>query len=380
MAGVLIDGSDARDVDVMLDSTFEPVPIAQAVGVPLFVKGDEYAPLTSKYYGTSCRRSSAVVAARADGVPFGSSDWDTFFRFVRSFVGDTDFSESLQNRARHEFTVFLRTCHDKSTFLDIQYPRGVQVVACGLQTSLNGVVGCVCGYERGVVGVEFPEPWGVKLMKLENLEFATPGIAELSQGKVAQSGSKVKPWKALGLFSRSHKNLVASKYPLTDWEFGIAPCSEEGKAVICSTRPLHHSIASKGHIVAWSVGVNSDSDWLDCESQSLTTLVYVTFPAELCTKSVEGFLFDGCCQSNHIHDPQANLHPSRTVLMVRPLSRPWVVVGTVAMLNRILQLHPRSTMSMLCNGLSVKMVGMVRVGLRRHCVGWLFVMQGIRLR
>ena len=199
-AGVRIVGDTITAADVFVDSAFEPVPIACAVGLPIIVRREQ--PTGDRYkryaivrmmsdpdvgvahrewqYGGACGPAPPVVAARKDGLPLTVDEWmllDDFEmamldpgprRVLRKdlarFIADAMGGALRCGRPAHAFL-------DVVQALDVRYPKGARVRTRGLQTrALEGAVGVVEGrYERGRVGVLFPEPFGLKAVRPRNL-------------------------------------------------------------------------------------------------------------------------------------------------------------------------------------------------------------------
>jgi len=201
--GIRIIGSEVKDVEVRLGSSFIPCPTAQAVGIPLVVKreaspGDEsgmyaavrfmtdprtgLAPMDWQYGGLN-GPAPPVLVARADGLAFSSRGYAALDDFISA-----TFDEGPCSVTRAHLCRFLRERQklpDISEALGVRFPKDLVVKSQGLTAAaeLNGMFGVVTGrYENGRVGISFPEPHGIKALKPENLLLESGAPADQAGG------------------------------------------------------------------------------------------------------------------------------------------------------------------------------------------------------
>lgn len=172
----------------------EDCPIAVAAGIPLRVRrkpatGQHFnmfrivrmmsepqtgmAPM-SWQYGGSLPPAPPVLLFRTDGVPFTVQDYDLLDDFETAMLDDgprgvsrTDWIDWCPTFSG------VRNCPLK---IELKYPKGKKVRLKGLQGApdLNGSEGVVAGggsYTTERVGVQLPQPHGLKAVKLDNIQF-----------------------------------------------------------------------------------------------------------------------------------------------------------------------------------------------------------------
>ena len=188
--GIRFVGASIRDADVSADASFEPCPVAHAVGIPLLVKREPapgvpsnrhlcvrfmtdpligLAPLDWQY-GGCLGDAPPVVAARSDGIPFTTRGYAALDEFMCDKL-----REGPKQVTRGMLMRFLggdQGCIDLSKSLHLRFPPGTSVKLFGLRNAveLSGVIGSVVDrYQYGRVGVKLPDPHGTKALKPECL-------------------------------------------------------------------------------------------------------------------------------------------------------------------------------------------------------------------
>lgn len=242
--GVRVHGTDVKDVDVRLDSSFRAVPVATKLGVPLMWKkmsgtggddshirsnaivrfmadpGDGFAPLEWQYGG---RQGPAppVVMARRDKVPFSKQDFDVIENYMTEWMesdereddGHTAFSERFLT---HEaFQKFVRSQAESwpTACLSAQFPIGCTVVPNGLSVAeLNGKEGEVVQYSRDRVGVKYADR-GVTALKPERLTLVREAPAPMEVTADSDAGmEQAKRQKRVEEVERKEAYQIASRF------------------------------------------------------------------------------------------------------------------------------------------------------------------------
>ncbi|CAE8661150.1 unnamed protein product [Polarella glacialis] len=232
--GVRITGSRVLDEEVELDSDFQPAPIPRLLGVPLLVRrlvpthsAAEEVEMLNKAVaaskaveveevspwlmadpntgmppvewqdpwqpGGALGPLTEVLVAREDQLPFTAEDWAVLDDYICSA---TELATAAYHRGKlpppqkftpeafrvfvqREMSVALENRKAPIAFLDLvpelelRFPKGAKVKPRGLsRQELNGVVGVVTRYEteKGRVGIQFPEPFGLLSLKARSLE------------------------------------------------------------------------------------------------------------------------------------------------------------------------------------------------------------------
>jgi len=213
---------------VLEEATFDYVPVALLLGVPLMFKrlvdvptegeGAEelryetkmYAyklmttpglglPLTWNQNGAGTKLPP-ILAARSDGVPFTRHDWACLNEFHEYLDENYVLEEQLWYTNKPEFKKWVaiwtrgaclkRELPNPYAFAEIapcfeaRFPLGLKVRAVGLaaKPELNGLLGTVKKYDEPKlrVGVEFAQPFGLLSLKHVNVEMADGGDARAS--------------------------------------------------------------------------------------------------------------------------------------------------------------------------------------------------------
>jgi len=210
---------DCLEEDMVLDNTFDFVPVPLLLGVPLMFKrlsfhevGEEeqkeqelryetkmYAyklmttpglglPLTWNQNGAGTRLPP-ILACRSDGQPFTTQDWQCLCEFHEYLDENYAPQEHLWYTNKAEFkrwvTLWMNgQCLGRENlapcaFAEIapcfnkRFPIGMKVKAMGLEAKpeLNGRPGKVVKYDEAKlrVGVEFAKPFGLLSLKATNL-------------------------------------------------------------------------------------------------------------------------------------------------------------------------------------------------------------------
>jgi len=217
---------DCADHEWDLDNTFDFVPCALLLGIPLLFKrldlgeGAEreelryetkmyvYKLMTTPGLGLplTWNQNGAgtplppIAVCRSDGEPFTSQDWACLCEFHEYLDENYVAKEHLWYTNKAEFkkwaVIWVKgQCHKKEVelpcaFPDIapcledRFPLGMKVKAEGLaaKPELNGRVGVVTKYDeaRLRVGVEFAPPYGLLSLKHSNVVHLEGGAAERS--------------------------------------------------------------------------------------------------------------------------------------------------------------------------------------------------------
>ena len=208
--GIRIVGKRVTDCDVTVDlrvtdgaphqqchtlDGFVPCPVAEALGIPLFVKR-EHGPgedcdiqlvcrfMSTPYtvlhlapvewqYGGALGPAPPVVAVRSDGIPFTKEGWEELDGFICDELEEgayVSLTRPSENTSPYGWA--FRKLPDLSKDLGLRVPEGLLVMPSGLKKAveLNRTLGVVTGrYVNGRVGVRFPEPHGVKFVRPEFL-------------------------------------------------------------------------------------------------------------------------------------------------------------------------------------------------------------------
>lgn len=173
----------------------EDCPIAVAAGIPLRVRrkaatGQHFnrfricrmmsdprlglAPM-SWQYGGALAPAPPVLMFRSDAVPFTIADFELLDDFEMAMLDDGPRSVSRQDWVKWcVVSSGVRGCPLK---IEVKYPEGTRVRVTGLQSApeLNGSEVLVAGganYTAERVGVRLPEPYGLRALKLQNIELA----------------------------------------------------------------------------------------------------------------------------------------------------------------------------------------------------------------
>ena len=191
--GICFKGSRIQDGDVdLMNGICEPVPAAQALGIPLVVRRDTGMEVDSNMHfcvrfmtdpnvglapmGWQCGgcepRAPVVLCGRTDGVPFTTAGWAMLDDFICEACNEGPAGEFTRNKFLRRFGKRARDLPDVSLSLAMHFPQYSRVTAVNLKkaTHLNGITGVVDGrYQNGRVGVRFPEPHGLKAVKPDKL-------------------------------------------------------------------------------------------------------------------------------------------------------------------------------------------------------------------
>lgn len=368
IAGVRIVGTEAVDARVCPDMAFEPCPFAHKLGIPLVVKREP--PTNTKHefyrvvrimtdpeiglaawewqYGGMCVPAPPVVMARADGKPFGVAELTALEDFLERLFDDDDFPVSLRAASPSDFWQFVseQAVPCSNAFLDLRFPKGLQVQAKDLQlVELNGTIGTTTGeYTSGRVGVLFPEPFGPKAVRPQHLSAirgSRAAVRSVEPSSEKRAGFSL-AWMEVGCLWQLPGLVVENAYPLVGHEFGIR-FQQMDEADGCeSIMPLRISAGTAGGLVLLPTGGVLGCDWWRGRKGSLPQVVYVLRDGAQVIRfdSLTGFLCYGDDQPESMSEPQAPCHACRVKLLVRRLEQPWQRVGTVADLSKFLKSHP----------------------------------------
>ncbi|KDO34703.1 hypothetical protein SPRG_00766 [Saprolegnia parasitica CBS 223.65] len=175
IAGLRVSGTTVTPEDIHLDDSFQPVPIAHAAAIPLYVKKTSTrarqsdAQLFSRLMADPCSTEAPtewvgggsgpaafeVLVVRSDGIPFTEADWAVLDSFK-----DAMLQQRPRVVMRSHFTTFAKALSAPvaTIALEVVFPRGQAVRAYGLEKhpELNGAKGKTNGkYSKGRVGVKF---------------------------------------------------------------------------------------------------------------------------------------------------------------------------------------------------------------------------------
>lgn len=205
VSALRVQGSDLTPCEVepisTSDKSCEPVPIAHAAGIPLYVRREAGQPRKSNMYiivrmmseptvgvapmrwqyGGMLGPAPTCVLARSDGNPFGRLDWaalDDFememlddgprsvtradwVRFVKKKIKDSKMTREMLDEEEKDYPEDERSTppldySDAVVALEVLFPPGSQVIVNGLSSraELNGCTAtCVGQYKEGRVGV-----------------------------------------------------------------------------------------------------------------------------------------------------------------------------------------------------------------------------------
>jgi len=133
-----------------------------------------------------------VVAARTDGIPFTTMGWEKLDDVIDSMFDDGP--RNVNRRCLVRFLREERDLPDLSRSPSLRFPIHMRVKPPDLQNAvvLNGIVGIVTGRcDNGRVGVKFPDPHGVKVLRpvallLENGDPADQGDGDAEARSVTR--------------------------------------------------------------------------------------------------------------------------------------------------------------------------------------------------
>jgi hypothetical protein len=175
VSGIKVEGDQIISEQIQMDSTFEKCPIAEAAGIPLFVKK---LPIPGKQvgndgryiivrmmsepstgiapirwvYGGALEPAPPVLVARSDGIPFTKEDWKVLDEFEMKMLDD-----GPRQVTRKDFVDFANHhSADANLILEIFFPKGkrVRIVELRENCALNDKTGEITGqYGNGRVGV-----------------------------------------------------------------------------------------------------------------------------------------------------------------------------------------------------------------------------------
>eukprot|EP00929_Paragymnodinium_shiwhaense_P006357 TRINITY_DN10962_c0_g1_i1.p1 TRINITY_DN10962_c0_g1~~TRINITY_DN10962_c0_g1_i1.p1 ORF type:complete len:255 (+),score=37.49 TRINITY_DN10962_c0_g1_i1:62-826(+) len=248
-SGVRIDGSRVtEEADVVIDDSFEDVPLAQLVGIPLKVKRCLVLPSLDEVDGRGGTNDSfgfrsmakmmadpstgfppepwnkavgvqaatcqgpwpVLLAVRSDSLPFSPAEWEVLDDWLTTTTTIADAAVRRGKEVAHLYTPdafrqhllkamsgALSNMRSPLSFMDIvcelqvRFPKGAKVKANSLsKEEVNGCVGTVTGTwdeEKQRVGVDFGQPHGLLSVKAVNLG-PEETYEEFTRKKMAEYG------------------------------------------------------------------------------------------------------------------------------------------------------------------------------------------------
>lgn len=208
--GLRVFAATLNPAEFVIDSSFEPMPCAQAAGIPIVVKRENYPtgvpPPNDNIivrmmsdpkigladypwqYGGCLPPAPPVLVGRSDGQPFTEDEWRLLDDFEMEMLDDGP--REVTPGDWHDYVLmenFYREQQEDDEegggfsyrhtllFQEVYFPVGTEVIAKNLNfAELNGVRGSVVGHQGGRIRIQFPEPHNIKALKPENVERVTP--------------------------------------------------------------------------------------------------------------------------------------------------------------------------------------------------------------